>query len=70
MLKSKKKLKALEDGIRSFYRYCETYCEAHKGCSAWTDRGMRCPDCPKEYSEELEAHLENYTEEAPKIKNN
>ena len=47
-------LKMLEDGIQSFHRYCEMSCEA-RDCIAYTDCGLRCPECPKEYSEELKA---------------
>lgn len=56
---------ALAAGVTSFTWMCESACEArNKNCRSYLDRNRRCPDCPKQWAEELKAHIdeafENY----------
>ena len=50
-------LKQLLFGLESFRLHTETACDSID-CEAWTSRGRRCPDCPRDAWDELQAHIE------------
>lgn len=48
---------AMRAGIDSFRAYCQSTCGNQK-CYAWRGRGRRCPTCPLDQADELDAHLQ------------
>lgn len=51
-----KRLEALEAGIKEFKKYCVDTC-ASRNCSGYKSYGRRCPECPLEWKDELEARI-------------
>ena len=52
------RLESVEAGIASFISMCNGACEArNKTCRSYLDRHRRCPECPKDWAEELQEHV-------------
>lgn len=65
-----RKDEGLHSAVMDFLEFCENLCKQRQDrkpsyCTAYTDRGNRCPDCPREWSEELEARIEEKQETNP-----
>lgn len=58
------RLEALESGVSSFKNMCDNACNYRRGenpryCDAYRSRNMICSDCPREWSAELQAHIDS-----------
>lgn len=51
-----KRLEALEAGIKDFKKYCVDTCVG-RNCSGYNGFDKRCPECPLEWWDELEARI-------------
>ena len=66
--KLEQELETLRAGVEAYRHYCRTACKARSRkalCKAFQDRGRRCPECPLDDAEEMDAQIEHAGAELP-----
>ena len=61
-------LEKLRAGVEAYRHHCRTACEARSRkfpCNAYQVRGLRCPECPLDDAEEMDAQIEHAGAELP-----